>query len=110
RQRTASPACRFTERSRKRNDFRARASPPCKWGLPPVFGSGRRGLPDDVERLHDLGEVAGTRVTLAAVDQRRLFLCADRLRLPATRPEAAAARRGRPRRDIPLENDPPPAG
>src|SRR4051812_44290696 len=43
----------------------------------------------EVERLDDLGEMTGARMALAAVDERRLFLRADRLRLPAARPEAA---------------------
>src|SRR5262249_10555397 len=43
----------------------------------------RGGLVDDLQRLHDLREVAGAGVALAAVDQLRILLRADRLRLPA---------------------------
>src|SRR5947207_12901864 len=45
-------------------------------------------------------------MALPAIDECRLFLGADRLRLPAARPEAAAGRRVRRARDIALEHDP----
>src|SRR5437867_3365176 len=71
---------------------------------------GRRMRPDrrsagDRERLDDLREVAGARMALATVDQRGLFLGADRLRLPATRAEAASRRRIRRARNVTLEHD-----
>ncbi len=56
----------------------------------PWCGQGRRGRSDD---CGDLGEVAGDRVALAAVDQGGLFGGADLLGLPAARAEAAARRR-----------------
>src|SRR6266508_7036946 len=65
----------------------------------------RRRLADDVERLHDLGEVTRARVTLPAIDEGRLFLGADGLGLPATGAEAAAGRRVRRARDVTLQHD-----
>jgi ribonuclease HII len=56
----------------------------------PWCGQGRRGRSDD---CGDLGEVAGDGVSLAPVDEGRLFGDADLLRLPAAGAEAAA--RGR---------------
>src|SRR5205823_3450874 len=69
-------------------------------------GRRRRGLPDDVERLDDLGEMAGAGMALAAIDEGGLLFGADRLRLPAPRPETAAGRRVRRRRHVALEHDP----
>src|SRR5439155_21416902 len=63
-------------------------------------------LADDVERLHDLGEVARARMALAAVDEGRFFFCADWLRLPAARAEPAAGRWIRGARHVALEHDP----
>src|SRR5436190_1493916 len=63
-------------------------------------------LTDHVERLHDLREVTGAGMSLAAIDQQGLFLGADRLSLPATRAEAATGGRIRRARHIPLEHDP----
>ena len=61
-------------------------------------------------RLDDFGgdfrKVAGHGVTLASVDQRRLFGRADVLRLPATGAEPAAARRVDRARHVALEHDP----
>ena len=53
-------------------------------------------------------EVAGDRVVLPPVDQRRFFDGADLLCLPAPGPEAATARRVDRARHIAFENDPLP--
>ena len=55
-------------------------------------GHGRHLRPlRELERTHDLGEVAGDGLSRAPVrHERRLFLRADLLGLPAARPEAAA--------------------
>jgi len=47
-------------------------------------------------------------MALPAVDERRLFLGADRLRFPAARPEPATRGRVRGARQIALEQDRPP--
>src|SRR5438270_2813714 len=67
--------------------------------------AGRLGA-GDAQRLHDLREMAGARMTLPAVDQRRLLLRTDRLRLPAARAEPAARRRIRGAGHVALEDDP----
>src|SRR5215218_8704996 len=55
-----------------------------------------------------LREVAGDRMALSTVDQGRLLLGADRLRLPAAGAEAAAGRRVDRARHVALEHDPLP--
>src|SRR6266511_5112611 len=59
---------------------------------PPPHGPsaryGRRNV-CDLEGLDDLGEVAGARMALPAVDQRRVLLRTDRLSLPAACAETA---------------------
>src|SRR4051812_33380814 len=67
-----------------------------------------RGLADEVERLDDLGEMTGAGMALTAIDEGRLLLGADLLRLPAARAEPAAGRRVRRRRHVALEHDPLP--
>src|SRR4051812_20637523 len=86
---------------------------PNRWAYPACdaerclsAGRRRRRLPDDVERLDDLREMAGARMSLAAVDEGGLLFRTDRLRLPAPRPEAAAGRRVRRGRHVALEHDP----
>src|ERR1051326_7902552 len=61
---------------------------------------------NEVERLHDLGEVTRGRMALPTVDECGLFLGADRLRLPAARPEPATRGRVRRARHVALEHDP----
>src|SRR5215213_11610270 len=53
-----------------------------------------------------LGEVAGHRMALAPVDQRRFLLGADVLGLPAAGPEPAARRRAHRAGHVALEHDP----
>src|SRR5512133_521886 len=62
----------------------------------------------EVERLDDLGEVAGAPMTLPAIYQGRLLFGADRLRLPAARPKAAAGGRVCGAWHVALEHDPLP--
>src|SRR5947208_11100268 len=65
----------------------------------------RRLRAGDGQRLHDLREVAGAGMPLAAVDERRLLLCTDRLGLPTPRPEPAAGGRICRARHVTLEHD-----
>ena len=67
--------------------------------------SGPGGLACDVERLDHLGEMTGTRVPLAPVDEGGNLLGADRLCLPAARAERAPGGRVRRARHVPLEDD-----
>src|SRR4029453_8381590 len=61
--------------------------------------------PPRLQQAARLGEVAGHRVALSPVDQRRLLLGADILRLPAAGPEAAAGRRVHRAGHVALEHD-----
>src|SRR6266545_2467786 len=62
----------------------------------------KTGLGDE---LHGLGEVAGRRVAVAAVDELGLLLGADLLRLEATRSEPAATGRVGGAGDVTVEHD-----
>src|SRR5580765_2627734 len=66
-------------------------------------------LLEQLERLHHLGEVAGDRLArYPTLDERRLLLRADLLRLPAPRAETTPRRRVGGARDVALEHDPLP--
>jgi hypothetical protein len=60
------------------------------YGPPTAIDGIRACLLDELERLDDFREVARAGMAVPAIDERRLLLGADRLRLPAAGAESAA--------------------
>src|SRR5947208_1882934 len=87
-------------------DFRRRLSGSAGVADGSRRGRAHEGLAGDLERLRDLGEVAGNGMPLPTIDQLRHLLRADRLRLPAARAEPATRRGIRRARNVALEDDP----